>query len=54
MPAFRALWRRMPHLAWLARASDLPGLRGLVDWSYDRVAAPMLYRAHLRREARRG
>ena len=53
MDAFRALWSQMPGLAWLARATGMPGLRGAADWSYERVLAPLLYRAHRRREARR-
>lgn len=52
MDAFRVLWRGMPHLRWLAAATSAPGLRGATDWAYDRVLAPLLYRAHRRRLAR--
>ncbi len=52
-PAFLALWSQMPGMRWLAWSLGLPGLRQVVGAAYDRVAAPMLYRAHLRRQARR-
>lgn len=54
MPAFRALWREMPHVAWLARATSLPGVRQATDWAYDAVFAPLLYRMHRRRMTKRG
>jgi len=50
MPAFSALWAQMPHLAWLARLTGLPGLRGLTERVYDHILAPLLYRAHRRRQ----
>lgn len=50
MPAFRALWQAMPRWRWLARASGWPVVRPVADWAYARVAAPILYRAHLRRQ----
>lgn len=49
MDAFRALWSAMPRWRWLARLSGWPLLRPLTDILYGRVAAPLLYRAHLRR-----
>jgi predicted DCC family thiol-disulfide oxidoreductase YuxK len=52
LPAFIALWQEIPRLRWLARLFSLPGLHGLGCWGYDRVAAPLLYRLHLRRERR--
>jgi len=52
LPAFQALWRVMPRWRWLARLTALPGFRPLCILVYDRVAAPLLYRAHLRRQAR--
>jgi predicted DCC family thiol-disulfide oxidoreductase YuxK len=51
-PAFLALWSEMPRMRWLARALDRPGLRPAGGWVYDRIGAPLLYRAHRRREAR--
>lgn len=52
MTAFRALWSVMPRYAWLARLSTLPILRPILDAAYDHIAAPLLYRAHLRRVSR--
>jgi predicted DCC family thiol-disulfide oxidoreductase YuxK len=54
VPAFRALWMEMPRYRLLARAVGLPGLRQLAALVYNRVLAPALYRAHLRRQARGG
>ncbi len=52
LPAFRALWSGMPGLRWLAVLTGLPGIRPVVTLLYDRIAAPLLYRAHLRRQRR--
>lgn len=52
LEAFRALWSAMPRWRWLARVTGLPVLRPVVAWLYARVAAPILYRAHLRRQGR--
>ncbi len=52
--AFRLLWDAMPGYRWLARVTGWPGIRQVVGLIYDRVAAPLLYRAHLRRSARTG
>ena len=52
LAAFRALWSAMPRWRWLARVTGFPVLRPVVEWLYSRVAAPMLYRAHLRRQKR--
>ena len=52
MPAFRALWSAMPRWRWLARVTGWPVIRPLADAAYDRIAAPMLYRTHLRRQRR--
>lgn len=54
MPAFRALWSAMPQWRWLARVTDWPLVRQVTEVLYDRVAAPLLYRAHLRRQGNRG
>lgn len=51
--AFRALWATVPGWAWAARLAGLPGVRSVLAFGYDRVAAPLLYRAHRRRQARR-
>ncbi|MCU0815520.1 MAG: DUF393 domain-containing protein [Cypionkella sp.] len=50
--AFRTLWSAMPGLRWLARLTGLPVAAPLTDWIYRRVLAPLLYRAHLRRQRR--
>jgi predicted DCC family thiol-disulfide oxidoreductase YuxK len=50
--AFRTLWSAMPGLRWLARLTGLPVVAPLTDWIYRRVLAPLLYRAHLRRQRR--
>ena len=52
-PAFLLIWQALPRWRWLARLVGLPGLRSLVGIVYDKLAAPILYRLHLRREARR-
>ncbi len=52
LPAFRALWDQMPHLRWLARLTSLPVIAPLATFTYDRILAPILYRAHLRRTKR--
>ena len=51
--AFLLIWQALPRWRWLARVVALPGLRHVVALVYDRVAAPILYRLHLRREGRR-
>lgn len=53
LPAFRALWREIPHVRWLATVTGLPVIRPVMDWGYEHVFAPILYRAHLRRVAKR-
>jgi predicted DCC family thiol-disulfide oxidoreductase YuxK len=53
MDAFRALWSAMPRWRWLARLTSLPILRPLAALLYSRLAAPLLYNAHLRRTRQR-
>jgi predicted DCC family thiol-disulfide oxidoreductase YuxK len=53
LAAFRALWATLPRWRWLAWLTGLPLIRPAVAALYDRVAAPALYRAHLRRQRRR-
>lgn len=50
MPAFRVLWRNMPHLRWLAWVTGLPVIAPMTAAVYDHILAPLLYRAHLRRQ----
>ena len=52
MPAFRAIWTAIPRLRWLARLSGLPVIRPASEALYDHVAAPLLYRSHLRLQRR--
>lgn len=52
MPAFRILWAQMPRYRWLARLTNLPLVRPLVDALYDHILAPLLYRRHLSRVAK--
>lgn len=54
MAAFRAIWATLPQWRWAARVTGWPMIRPLMDVLYDRVAAPLLYRAHVRRQAKRG
>ncbi|OAN74585.1 hypothetical protein A8B78_03925 [Jannaschia sp. EhC01] len=48
--AFAAIWDHLPRLRWMARAVRLPGVRTVVRLAYDHIAAPVLYKMHLRRE----
>ncbi|MCU0904679.1 MAG: DUF393 domain-containing protein [Tabrizicola sp.] len=52
LAAFRALWSAMPRWRWLARMTGWPIIRPVADLLYTRLAAPILYRAHLRRQRR--
>ena len=54
LEAFRAIWSTLPRWRWLARVTGWPVIRPAVTVLYDRIAAPLLYRAHLRRSARTG
>ena len=53
IPAFLVLWREMPRYRWLARIVGWPGLRQAASFVYDHILAPLIYRWHLRRRARR-
>ena len=50
IPAFQALWRELPHMRWLARITALPLIHPVTCLVYDRILAPVIYRAHLRRQ----
>lgn len=52
LDAFRAIWSSLPRWRWVARVTGLPVINPLVALLYNRVAAPLLYRAHLRRQRR--
>jgi predicted DCC family thiol-disulfide oxidoreductase YuxK len=54
IPAFQAVWDRLPGYKWLARVTRWPVVRPVVTFAYDRVLAPLIYRWHLARVSRSG
>jgi predicted DCC family thiol-disulfide oxidoreductase YuxK len=52
LEAFRAIWDSLPRTRRLARLTGLPVIRPVLAFLYDRIAAPVLYRAHLGRQRR--
>lgn len=52
IPAFIALWGELPRHRWLGGLVSLPGIRHMATLVYDHIAAPLLYRWHLRRQQR--
>ena len=50
--AFRVVWSALPRWRWLAALTGLPILYPVACAAYDHVLAPLLYKAHLRRQAR--
>lgn len=52
IPAFVVIWRELPRLRWLARVANWPVIGPLVRIAYDRLAAPLLYKMHRRRQRR--
>ena len=52
LDAFRARWSATPGWRWLARITAWPVIRPVTSLAYPRVAAPLLYRAHRRRQGR--
>ena len=53
IPAFLVLWQDMPRYRFLARLIGLPIIKQAASAIYDYVLAPIIYRWHLRRQARR-
>lgn len=53
IPAFIVLWREIPQYRWLARLINLPGVHWVACKVYDHILAPLLYRWHLRRQAKK-
>ena len=53
IPAFLVLWQDMPRYRFLARLIGLPILKQAASAIYDYALAPVIYRWHLRRQARR-
>jgi predicted DCC family thiol-disulfide oxidoreductase YuxK len=52
--AFAQVWRRLPGYRFLARLVDKPLARNLAAFAYERVAAPLLFYLHQRRQRRTG
>lgn len=52
IPAFLILWADMPRYKWLARLVGLPGIKQLSGLAYDYVLAPLIYKMHVRRQAK--
>lgn len=52
LAAFRLIWARLPRWRWAARVAGWPVVEPVLAFLYDRIAAPLLYRAHLRRQRR--
>ena len=50
--AFRVLWAKLPYWRHLAWFTGLPVIRHIADWAYRRIAAPLLYGMHKRRQRR--
>lgn len=53
IPAFQVLWAQLPRWRWFARLTALPLIHPATCAFYDHLMAPILYRAHKRREAAR-
>ena len=53
LAAFRSIWAGLPRWRWVARVTGWPLINPALTLLYDRIAAPLLYRAHLRRQAKR-
>ncbi|MDO9525359.1 MAG: DUF393 domain-containing protein, partial [Gemmobacter sp.] len=51
--AFLVLWAQMPKYRWLGNLVGLPGVRQIASATYDHVLAPLIYRWHLRRMAKK-
>ncbi len=51
IPAFAAIWARLPHYQWLAVLAGWPILKSLLPWIYEPIAYG-LYRWDKRRQAR--
>ena len=49
LPAFVALWQRLPGMRWLARLVSLPGVRQVAGAVYEGVLAPALHALDRRR-----
>lgn len=52
VPAFIVLWGSLPRYRWLAKLVNLPGVNRVACRIYDSILAPLLYRRHVKRQAR--
>lgn len=52
VPAFAALFSRIPALSWIGRALAWPVIRPVSELVYERILAPVLYAWNKRRLAR--
>ena len=50
LPAFVALWERLPGMGWLARLVSLPGIAWVAERVYEHVLAPALHALDRRRQ----
>ena len=50
--AFALIWSRLRGYRWLGRLARVRGLREILRFAYDRIAAPTLYAWHRRRQGR--
>ena len=53
LPAFRAIWTLMPRYKLLAIVTNIPVIREIATFTYDKILAPILYKSHLRRQAKK-
>jgi len=53
LPAFRAIWTLMPRYKLLAIVTNIPVIREIATFTYDKILAPILYKTHLRRQAKK-
>ena len=53
IPAFAAIWDRLPRYRWLAKISRLPILRNLLPWVYEPIAFCLYHWDKRRRGNRR-
>ncbi len=49
--AFAKIWDRLPRYKWLGWLVRLPVIKPVMEWGYNRIAAPWLYKSHLKRIA---
>jgi predicted DCC family thiol-disulfide oxidoreductase YuxK len=52
MDAFILLWQDLPRYGWLAKLCSLPVIRPTTVFLYDRIAAPLIYAWHKRRQTK--